>query len=148
MTPLGQGVYSKKSLFAKLQENYDRKDIRLKSLEESKRELLESIKSNLEFLLNARMGCTACAPQLGLEDFNDANFSAQDLFMRIVHDIRRNIQEYEPRVSVTNISFVPNVENPLDLNFRVACQIKSTINIFNEEINLYLNGLTKQLKVR
>ena len=140
-------IHSKHSFFKRLQNVSDNPSIYLKNKDEIKQELIHSIKNNLEFVLNARMGCTACAPDLGLEDFNDSNFSTQDLFTLIIQDIRRNIERYEPRVRVGNIAYLPNNENPLDLQFRVSCEVVSELNIFNENINLYLNGLTKKLRV-
>lgn len=142
-----KSAHSKHSFFKRLQYSSDNTLIHLKNQNEVKQEVLHSIKKNLEFLLNARMGCTACAPDLGLEDFNDSNFSAQDLFVRIIQDIRRNIEQYEPRVKVGDIAFLPNNDNPLNLQFRVACEIVSEVSIFNEDIDLYLNGYTKKLRV-
>ena len=35
-------------------------------------DLIRSIKRNIELVLNSKEGCTLCAPDFGLKDFNDA----------------------------------------------------------------------------
>ncbi len=107
---------------------------------------IKSIKSNLEFILNSRQGCTLSSPALGLNDFNDSSSGSKDLFLRIIEDIEQNITRYEPRISVNSIDFMPSDSHAMQLNFRLACSIISNKGEVSA-IDLILDAGTKQFKV-
>lgn len=58
-------------------------------------DVLFSLKKNVSNLLNARIGESLSAPDLGLVDFNDASLSAHDLALQIRLTIRRCLEKYE-----------------------------------------------------
>ena len=46
-------------------------------------DLIRSIKRNIELILNSKEGCTLCAPDFGLKDFNDATATTKSLSQTI-----------------------------------------------------------------
>ncbi|MDU0887775.1 MAG: type VI secretion system baseplate subunit TssE, partial [Haemophilus parainfluenzae] len=64
-------------------------------------DLIRSIKRNIELVLNSKEGCTLCAPDFGLRDFNDATATTKSLSQTVVANIRSRLERYEPRVRIT-----------------------------------------------
>ncbi|WP_310620619.1 type VI secretion system baseplate subunit TssE [Flexibacterium corallicola] len=84
---------------------------------------IQSIKRHLKKILNARAGAALAAPELGLDDLNVANASTGDLSQHISMSIRKCIEEYEPRVTVRSIEFVPDPDRPLSLLFKIQTAV-------------------------
>lgn len=85
-------------------------------------EQVASIKTHLRQLLNTRQGCSQSSPGLGLADFNGHQRGA-DLVSHVAADIRRTLQAYEPRLELLALHFCANPEQPLQLSFRLDCQV-------------------------
>ncbi|KZL05027.1 Gene 25-like lysozyme [Pseudovibrio axinellae] len=80
---------------------------------------VNSIKRHLVKLLNTRAGASAATPDLGLVDFNISNVETNDLTQHIAASIRQCIEEYEPRVRVKAVQFMPEPDRPLNLLFKI-----------------------------
>ena len=78
-------------------------------------DLIRSIKRNIELILNSKEGCTLCAPDFGLKDFNDATATTKSLSQTIVANIRSSLERYEPRVRITRIEYIQDVYDVLQL---------------------------------
>lgn len=119
-------------------------EIYRKTREEKSYALLHSIKRNLETVLNSRQGCAACAPSLGLKDFNDATASSHSLCVAIITDIRNNIEQFEPRIKVNQIDYIQDDSNQLTLTFRLVCSIPLKNQTELSEFDLVLNSVSQQ----
>lgn len=106
-------------------------------------EVLQSLKRNVTNLLNARMGESLSAPELGLIDFNDASLSSHDLALQIRRAIRRCIETYEPRIKSMEIHVLPDNGSPLNLRFQVTASINAGALHRNVQIELLLDSNRK-----
>jgi len=66
---------------------------------------ITSIKANLVNILNTRVGSSASAQTLGLGDFNDSAMESSNMLAMVAQDIRRCIEQHEPRVSEVDVTF-------------------------------------------
>ena len=103
-------------------------------------ERIRAIKKNLERILNTRQGCNQSSPDSGLTDFNDAVLGSSDLLNQISMDIRRVIQQNEPRVRVLNVKATADPHAPLDLSFRIDCLVPVKDKKEVVEIDLVMNS--------
>lgn len=85
---------------------------------------LLSIRRHLELLLNCRLDSCRSAPDLGISDFNASHLAAHDLHEQIAEAIRGCLQRYEPRLQQTRVSPSANTEDPLQLAFHIAGEIR------------------------
>ncbi len=108
----------------------------------------EAIKCHLETLLNTRQGCSQSSPDLGLRDFNGHDLSRGDLLQQVSADIRRIIQRFEPRIRVYALKAVPDANAPLELHFRLDCQVQIDNHTEQLEIELLVNGHNRYTRVR
>ncbi|MDE1168109.1 MAG: type VI secretion system baseplate subunit TssE [Pseudomonas sp.] len=92
--------------------------------EQLARQQVEAIKQHVEYLLNARRGCSQSSPELGLSDFNGGAIGTADLVIHISADIRRSVEAFEPRIKVRSVRYQPNPQRPLELSFRLDCQVR------------------------
>lgn len=109
------------SLFERL--DGDAPPTRTRTQQQLAAERVQAIKRHLQWLLNARQGCSQSSPDLGLSDFNDAVIGSADLTLRVRQDIERLVEAYEPRVQVLNVRACPDPDQPLDLHFRLDCLV-------------------------
>ncbi|MCS2610820.1 type VI secretion system baseplate subunit TssE [Halomonas dongshanensis] len=101
---------------------------------------VESIKRHLVDLLNSHPGNSACAPELGLLDFNDATIGVLDLKLNIQNAIRQCIERFEPRVQRAEVEPLPNDGDPLQLRFQVHVTIALGRDSAQTTIDLLLNN--------
>ncbi len=106
--------------------------------------VVRSIKRHLVRLLNAHPGNSACAPELGLLDFNDATLGTHDLSIQIRSAIRQCIEKYEPRVKRVDVVALPQGPDPLQLRFQVTVYLnvgskddKTTIDLLLDDKRYY-----------
>ena len=106
--------------------------------------VVSSIKRHLVRLLNAHPGNSACAPELGLLDFNDATLGTHDLSIQIRSAIRQCIEKYEPRVNRVDVVALPQGPDPLQLRFQVTVYLnvgakddKTTIDLLLDDKRYY-----------
>ncbi|MFG6668305.1 type VI secretion system baseplate subunit TssE [Halomonas sp. HNIBRBA4712] len=103
-------------------------------------EVVESIKRHLVELLNSHPGNSACAPELGLLDFNDATIGVLDLELNIQRAIRQCIERFEPRVKRVEVASLPNAGDPLQLRFQVHATVALGNDRTQATIDLLLNN--------
>lgn len=109
---------------------------------------IDTIKRHLETLLNARQGCSQSSPGLGLPDFNGNHMASGDLLIQVSADIRRAIQRYEPRIRVQTLHAVRDVNAPLDLLFRLDCQVQIDSRAEQMRLELLINSHNRHARVR
>ncbi|MGO1773212.1 MULTISPECIES: type VI secretion system baseplate subunit TssE [unclassified Halomonas] len=102
--------------------------------------VVESIKRHLVDLLNSHPGNSACAPELGLLDFNDATIGVLDLERNIQQAICQCIERYEPRVKRVDVESLPNHSDPLQLRFQVHATVALGRENTQATIDLLLNN--------
>ncbi len=106
------------------------------------------IKRHLETLLNTRQGCSQSSPGLGLRDFNGHDVNSGDLLRQVSRDIRRTIQRFEPRITVRALQAVPDTHAPLELHFRLDCQVQVNNHTEQLQLELLVNGHNRYTRVR
>ncbi|MBV7298321.1 type VI secretion system baseplate subunit TssE [Enterovibrio paralichthyis] len=106
-------------------------------------DVLFSLKKNVSNLLNARIGESLSAPDLGLVDFNDASLSAHDLALQIRLTIRRCLEKYEPRIKQMEIQVLPDIRSPLNLRFQIVAAVNLGALHKNVQIDLLLDSNRK-----
>ena len=109
-------------------------------------DLIRSIKKNIELVLNSKEGCTLCAPDFGLKDFNDATATTRSLSQTIIADILSSLERYEPRVHITRIEYIHDAYNPLQLNFRITCVVLLRQKNELTELNIILDSSNKKFR--
>ncbi|KPQ21183.1 MULTISPECIES: type VI secretion system baseplate subunit TssE [unclassified Halomonas] len=103
-------------------------------------EVVESIKHHLVELLNSHPGNCACAPELGLLDFNDATIGVLDLELSVQQAIRQCIERFEPRVQHVDVESLPSAGDPLQLRFQVHATVALGKASAHTTIDLLLNN--------
>lgn len=86
--------------------------------------LIESVKRQLNRVLNTRPGSCRSAPELGVIDLNDATQGGTDIRSRIREAIRQCICEYEPRIVQVEVISADNADTPLETTFRVTAHVR------------------------
>lgn len=86
--------------------------------------LIDSVKRQLERVLNTRSGSCRSAPDLGVVDLNDATQSGIDLGGRIREAIRLCIHDYEPRITRVEVFTVDNTTAGPGMTFRVNAAVR------------------------
>lgn len=89
----------------------------------SLRNYINSIKNNLNNILNTHPGTSQSAVELGIMDLNDATSSAADIYLRIATLISDCILKFEPRIVDVKVVPLPNNEQPLTLFFYVTAVV-------------------------
>ncbi|BFM48469.1 type VI secretion system baseplate subunit TssE [Marinomonas sp. THO17] len=102
--------------------------------------VLDSIKSNVSNILNARSGEALSSPDLGLIDFNDALLEVMDLSLRVKLAIKSCLDKYEPRLCNVQIQNVVNTHNPMELCFQIHADINANAIHEKVKISLLLGG--------
>lgn len=86
--------------------------------------LVGSVKRNLARVLNTRTGGCRSAPDLGVEDLNDATQGSADINGSIREAIRQCICEYEPRIVQADVTAIDSKATPLEMTFRVTVHVR------------------------
>lgn len=104
---------------------------------------VQAVKRHVEQLLNARQGGAPSCPSMGLPDFNDAVMGSADLLLRATAGIRGAIENNEPRIRVGDVRLLTDAQQPLQLRFRVDCDLILDDRSTAFEMELTLNGHTR-----
>ncbi|HAT1682902.1 TPA: type VI secretion system baseplate subunit TssE [Klebsiella oxytoca] len=102
--------------------------------------LIDSIKRQLDRVLNTRPGNCRSAPDLGVIDLNDATQSCADVLSRIREAIRQCICEYEPRIVQVEVSSADNISTPLEMSFHVLAHVRLDENVQVASFNIYMDS--------
>ncbi|PJG57725.1 type VI secretion system baseplate subunit TssE [Aeromonas cavernicola] len=87
-------------------------------------DLIDSVKRQLEQILNTRPGNCRSAPDLGVVDLNDANQGSADIKGRIREAIRQCIRRYEPRIIHVEVTSADYQTSPLEMSFQVKAHVR------------------------
>jgi type VI secretion system protein len=80
---------------------------------------MESVRLNLERIINARQGMSECLPDYGLPALSDLIVGVND-YVQIMRDaIQTAIENYEPRLRNVRVSRVQDEDGGRTLAFRV-----------------------------
>lgn len=134
------------SLFERLEPDAPR--YRPGSADEQAGQHIEAIKRHLEHVLNSRQGCSQSSPELGLRDFNGVTQASSDLVVAISADIRRSVEAFEPRITVIGVHYQPDPDLPLELNFRLDCQVRVNHKDEQVQIEVAMHGRDGYTRVR
>ena len=63
-------------------------------------------------------------------------------------DIRRSVEAFEPRIKVTGVRFQPDPDLPLELNFRLDCQVQVNHKEEQVQIEVAMHGRDGYTRVR
>jgi type VI secretion system protein len=87
-------------------------------------QLLQSIRHNLENILNTRSGSCYGSPALGIPDLNDDSLISSDFCQVIGKGIRDCILRFEPRITAVTVETdTPNAHSPQGLRFHLVAQV-------------------------
>ncbi|WP_230353960.1 type VI secretion system baseplate subunit TssE [Lelliottia sp. WAP21] len=103
--------------------------------------LQNSIRRNLNHVLNTRPGSCQSAPGMGISDPGSEEQATGNFRETQIEKIRRCILHYEPRISQVDVTAaIQDENNPLDLRFQITAfvDIKGHRNVL--EFNVRLDG--------
>ncbi|MFQ2192285.1 type VI secretion system baseplate subunit TssE [Aeromonas jandaei] len=86
--------------------------------------LVDSVKRQLDQILNTRPGNCRSAPDLGVIDLNDATQGSADIKGRIREAIRQCIRRYEPRIVHVDVRSPDYQSSPLEMSFMVTAHVR------------------------
>ncbi|EDT2963762.1 type VI secretion system baseplate subunit TssE [Salmonella enterica subsp. enterica] len=103
--------------------------------------LQDSIRHNLNNVLNTRPGSCQSAPEMGISDPGSEEQTSGGFRETQIEKIRHCILHYEPRISQAEVTAVDQDENsPLDLRFQITAfvDVEGRRNVL--EFNVRLDG--------
>lgn len=108
------------SLFQRL----EKKRASVYSMNVDHQSMVESVKSNLQQMLNVREGSVSALPDYGMPDFNDLVYEFPDAIYQLQVAIKQFLLRYEPRIDDVLVSYVPDNSQPLQLKYQVDVRLK------------------------
>jgi type VI secretion system protein len=103
-----------------------------------KEDELQKIVANLNRVLNTKRGYGSFLHDFGITDLNE--FTSRDiLVIRIMEEVKRNIELYEPRLKLVNIAVKDNNES-FRISFDINCILKETKKALVMEFNSVYNN--------
>jgi type VI secretion system protein len=90
---------------------------------DDQRRCVDSIIDHLRKMLNTRQGNVPIADDYGVPDFLDFLQSYPDSVREIETSIKSAIETYEPRLSGTNVTFIPDEDSSLTLRFQISARL-------------------------
>ncbi len=85
--------------------------------------LLEDVLQHLRELFNVRQGSVPARPDYGMVDINGVIHRFPDAIGILRAEIRRQIEEFEPRLNDISVRHVPMPDRPLSLVFSVTATL-------------------------
>jgi type VI secretion system protein len=89
----------------------------------SRNRCIDSILGHLQRILNTRQGNVLIAEDYGVPDFLNFLQSFPDSVHHIEASIRTAINNYEPRLSGTSVTFIPREDDDLTLRFQIIANL-------------------------
>lgn len=103
---------------------------------------LSRIVANLNRVLNTKRGYGSILQDFGISDLNE--FTSRDvLVIRIMDEVKRNIECYEPRLQLINIAVKDN-QDVFRISFDINCILKDT----KKALVMEFNSVYNQFKVK
>jgi type VI secretion system lysozyme-like protein len=96
---------------------------------------LSSIVDNLNNMLNTKKEYGSIVADLGIRDLNEFR-SRENIAAKVVEEVRRNIEKYEPRVELKDIKPVKS-DSPFVLSFKIECIVRKN----DESLHLVFDTL-------
>ncbi len=87
------------------------------------REMIRSIQMHLQRILNTRRGSVPIAADYGVPDFTDYMSTYPESQRDIEKALKQTIQRFEPRLKSVRVTFLPQEENFLTLNFEIKAKL-------------------------
>jgi type VI secretion system lysozyme-like protein len=84
---------------------------------------LASIVENLNNILNTKKDYGSFLTDLGIRDLNEYR-SRDDISTRLMEEVKKNIEEYEPRVEIVDIT-PQKTEMSFVLSFKIECIVRN-----------------------
>jgi type VI secretion system lysozyme-like protein len=84
---------------------------------------LASIVENLNNILNTKKDYGSFLTELGIRDLNEYR-SRDDISIILMEEVKKNIEEYEPRVKLVDIS-PQKTEMSFVLSFKIECIVRN-----------------------
>ena len=82
----------------------------------------DSIRQNIERMLNVRQGSLAHMPDFGLPDFNDLIFEFPDALLQLVRAVESYLLTYEHRLTNVEVGFDHPNSDPLIVKLRIQAE--------------------------
>lgn len=86
--------------------------------------MLDSVISNVQNMLNVRLGSVKGLEEYGMPDFNDVVNQFPDAISRIRYAIRDFLETYEPRLTNVYVHYLPDPDQPLLMKFAVEATLR------------------------
>ena len=84
---------------------------------------LASIVENLNNILNTKKDYGSFLTDLGIRDLNEYR-SRDDISTRLMEEVKKNIEDYEPRVEIVDIT-PQKTEMSFVLSFKIECIVRN-----------------------
>ncbi len=85
----------------------------------------DSVLAHLQRILNTRQGNVPIADDYGVPEFMEYIHHGAEAFREFERILRTTIQKYEPRLKGVRVSFVPQEDDRLNLQFQVVAKLSS-----------------------
>ncbi|MCJ8501790.1 type VI secretion system baseplate subunit TssE [Desulfatitalea alkaliphila] len=86
-------------------------------------QMIRSVQSHLQRILNTRQGNVPIAEDYGIPDFTDLMSGYPESRRVIEHTIRDTIQKYEPRLRQVRVVFLDQAGDALTVHFQINAQL-------------------------
>jgi type VI secretion system protein len=83
---------------------------------------LASIVENLDNILNTKKNYGSFLNDLGIRDLSEYS-SKDDIASVVLEEVKKNIEQYEPRVELVDITAQEN-DSPFVLSFEIKCVVR------------------------
>jgi len=88
-----------------------------------RRHSIDSVLAHLQRILNTRQGNVPLADDYGVPDFLNFLQTYPESVHEIETSIRTTIDKYEPRLSGTSVTFMPDEDDTLTLRFQIMASL-------------------------
>ncbi len=99
---------------------------------------LQKVVANLNWVLNTKRGYGSILTDFGISDLNECT-SRDVLILKIMEEVKRNIELYEPRLQLINIAVKDN-KDAFRISFDINCILKDTRKALVMEFNSVYNN--------
>ncbi|QFY41255.1 hypothetical protein F6R98_00370 [Candidatus Methylospira mobilis] len=96
---------------------------------------------NLNNILNSKQGYSYFLQNFGIPDYNHIS-SREIIAQAVIHDVRENIENFEPRVKLLDIVEL-NDDALFRLSFRIDCVVRKNA----RSLSMYLDPLQERYHV-
>ena len=90
---------------------------------DNQKRCIDSVLFHLQRILNTRRGNVPIAADYGIPDFLDFLQTFPDSIHDIEQNIKSAIDKYEPRLSETSVTYVPDEDDRLTLRFQIIASL-------------------------